>query len=79
MTAFGNNIETPWTFRDGRENVVTLSTSDNPRSVSLRITDKITAEEWTCNYDAKCKSRNAHFLFTLFVRFDWRLIHSTTR
>jgi len=52
----GRSIITPWSFRDGKDYIITFTVNGHPSSLSLKVADKITAEEWTCSYDDKCKS-----------------------
>ena len=49
------SVVTPWSFRDGREYIVSVSVNEKPKSIGILISDKITAEEWSCHYDLKCK------------------------
>ncbi|ODM99467.1 Coiled-coil domain-containing protein 61 [Orchesella cincta] len=51
MTAASSNITTHWTFRDGRDYLLSLTTTETPNTVSFWISDKITGEEWTGCYD----------------------------
>jgi len=46
-----------WTFKDGREYVVSVSLNEYAAvgpNFAIKISDKITAEEWSYSCDAKC-------------------------
>lgn len=55
MTGSASNLTTQWTFRDGRDYVLSLTTTEVPSTISFWISDKITGEEWTGCYDENCK------------------------
>ncbi|CAG7728178.1 unnamed protein product [Allacma fusca] len=45
------NLAAPWRFRDGTEYLVSIGLNDRPKWVSLSLSDKITAEEWSGQFD----------------------------
>lgn len=50
-TGSTSNITTQWTFRDGRDYVLSLTTTEMPNTISVWISDKITGEEWIGSFD----------------------------
>ena len=63
--AVTSHLASPWRFRDGNEYLVSLSISDKPKWASISLQDKITAEEWSGQFDLKCKSTLVHLLLPL--------------
>lgn len=72
------NITTPWTFKDGRDYVLSLTVMEHPSlntSLSIKLSDKITAEEWSCSYDSKCTAKSLiHQLKTALIRLSDSLL-----